>query len=142
MSLVLRSSCDFFRGCSSEEAKRVYQHLHLDGSLPLDLFLAFLIFLFIFREGKGGSKGERSINVWLPLTRHLLGTWPETQACALTGNRTGDPLVHRPVLSPLSRTSQGQFFMFNTKPSCVVKSIRFSRRTYQIIPQSKATPLS
>ena len=24
-----------------------------------------------------------------------LGTWPKTQACALTGNRTGDPLVHR-----------------------------------------------
>ena len=29
------------------------------------------------------------------------------QACALTGNRTCDPLVHRPELSPLSHTSQG-----------------------------------
>ena len=37
----------------------------------------------------------------------LLGTWPTTQACALTGNRTGDPLVYRSVLSPLSHTSQG-----------------------------------
>ena len=35
------------------------------------------------------------------------GTWPATQACALTGNRTGDPLVHRPVLNPPSHTSQG-----------------------------------
>ena len=37
----------------------------------------------------------------------LLGTWPATQACALTGNRTGDPLVHRSVFNPLSHTSQG-----------------------------------
>ena len=41
--------------------------------------------LFIFREGKGGRKRERNINVWLLLVRHLLGTWPTTQACALTG---------------------------------------------------------
>ena len=37
----------------------------------------------------------------------LLGTWPATHACALTGNRTRDPLVHRPALNPLSHTSQG-----------------------------------
>ena len=37
----------------------------------------------------------------------LPGTWPATQACALTGNRTRDPLVLRLVLSPLSHTSQG-----------------------------------
>ena len=29
-----------------------------------------------------------------------LGTWPGTQACALTGNPTGGPLVRRPALSP------------------------------------------
>ena len=28
-------------------------------------------------------------------------------ACALTGNRTGNPLVRRPMLNPLSYTSQG-----------------------------------
>ena len=39
--------------------------------------------------------------------RPLLGTWPTTQACALTGNQTSDYLVHRPVLNPLSHTSQG-----------------------------------
>ena len=27
----------------------------------------------------------------LPLTCPQLGTWPTTQACALTGNRTGQP---------------------------------------------------
>ena len=31
----------------------------------------------------------------------------KTQACDLTGNRTGDPLVHRLALNPLIHTSQG-----------------------------------
>ena len=39
----------------------------------------------------------------------LLGTWPTTQACALTGNQTSNPLVHRLALNPLSHTSQGEF---------------------------------
>ena len=45
--------------------------------------------------------------IWLSLVRPLLGTLPATQACALTGNRSGNLLVHRPALSPLSYTSQG-----------------------------------
>ena len=36
------------------------------------------------------------------------GTWPVTQACALTGNQTSDLLVHRPMLNPLSHTSWGK----------------------------------
>ena len=47
------------------------------------------------------------MNEWLLLTHPLLGTWPVTQARAPTGNRTGDPLVLRLVLNPLSCTSQG-----------------------------------
>ena len=54
---------------------------------------------------------KRNISVWLPLMLPLLGTWPTTQACALTGNRTSHPLAHRPALNPLSHTSQG-FFLF------------------------------
>ena len=34
--------------------------------------------------------------------RPLSGTWPTTQACALTGNPTGNPLVHRPALNHLA----------------------------------------
>ena len=49
---------------------------------------------------------------WLPLTRPQLGTWPLTQACALTGNRTGDLWVCRPALNPLSHTSQGKIISF------------------------------
>ena len=65
------------------------------------------MYLFLER-GEGREKErERNINVWLPLTRPLLGTWPATQACALTGNQTCDLLVYRLALSPLSHTSQG-----------------------------------
>ena len=59
------------------------------------LFILKILFLFRFLERGDGRKKERerNINVWLPLTHPLLGTWPATQACALTGNQTGDPLV-------------------------------------------------
>ena len=50
---------------------------------------------------------ERNINVWLPLMHPSPGTWPTTQACALTGNQTSSSLVHRPTLNPLSHSSQG-----------------------------------
>ena len=44
----------------------------------------------------------------LPLARPQLGTWPATQACALTGNQTTNPLVHSPSLNPLNHISQGK----------------------------------
>ena len=64
-------------------------------------------FVYLFLEkGEGkDKKRERNINVWVPLVWPPLGTWPATQARALTGNRTGDPLVLRPMLNPLSHTS-------------------------------------
>ena len=43
----------------------------------------------------------------------LLGTWPTTQACALSGNRTGDLLVCRLVPNPLSYTSQDSLAAFD-----------------------------
>ena len=81
------------------------------------LFIDIVLFkqrfyFFTFRErGRKGERVENSnvleIHRSAGLVRPLLGTWPRTQACALTGNRTGDPLVHRLVLDPLSHTSQG-----------------------------------
>ena len=56
--------------------------------------------------GKGGRKRERNINVWLPLVHPQLETWSAAQACALTGNQTGNPLVRRLALNPLSYTSE------------------------------------
>ena len=53
----------------------------------------FIIFNYLFLErGEVREKErERNINVWLPLACPQLGTWPATQACALTGNGIGDP---------------------------------------------------
>ena len=63
-------------------------------------------YLFLERgEGKEKER-ERNINLWLPLACPLLGPWPATQACALTGNQTSGPLVFRPLHNPLSHTSQ------------------------------------
>ena len=57
-------------------------------------FLFFKIFyLFLDRGEEREKERERNINVWLPLIRPLLGTWPATQACVLTGNPTSDPLL-------------------------------------------------
>ena len=70
-------------------------------------FKIYFIYLFLER-GQGKEKErKRNINVWLPLACSLLRTWPATQACALTGNPTSNLLVHRPVLNPLSHSSQG-----------------------------------
>ena len=54
------------------------------------------IYLFIYLEGKGGGEKEGKISVWLPLLWPSLGTWPATQARALIGNQTGNPLVCSP----------------------------------------------
>ena len=70
-------------------------------------------YLFIFR-GRG-REGEREKHVLretlIGCLSHThppkLGTWPETQACALTGNRTCDLLFCWPALSLLSYISQG-----------------------------------
>ena len=58
----------------------------------------FLKILFIFRErGREGEReGEKQQCVVDSHMRPPLGTWPTAQACTLTGNRTGDPLLHGP----------------------------------------------
>ena len=65
-------------------------------------FFKILFIYFLEREEGRRGERERNISVWLPIVRPPLGTWPTTQPCALTGNRTGDPLVHRPALNPLA----------------------------------------
>ena len=66
-------------------------------------FFKILFILFLDRGRK--RRRERSVCGCLSL-----GTWPATQARALTGNRTSDPLIRRLVLNPLSHTSQGCYF--------------------------------
>ena len=61
--------------------------------------------LFIYFESKGGRKRGRETDR-LPLMYPQPGTWPATQAYALTGNRTGNLLVCGTTPNPLSHTSQ------------------------------------
>ena len=63
--------------------------------------------LLNFREREREGERERNISVSLRLERPLLGTWPATQACTMTGNWTGYSLAHRPALNALSHTSRG-----------------------------------
>ena len=56
------------------------------------LFLKNILFIYFLERGEEREKErERNINVWLPLMCPLLGTWPATQAYALTGNQSSDP---------------------------------------------------
>ena len=90
-----------------------YSVLWFNGTAFL-LDCAFICFFFlffkdftIFRE-RGREKEREGEKHRYVVASHAppLETWPETQACALTGNRTSDPLIHRPALNPLSHTSQ------------------------------------
>ena len=92
-------------------------------SLRSFFFLRFYLqkkkdFIYFFLESEEGreKERERNIKVWLPLICPQLGTWPITQACALTGNQTSDPLVCRQALNPLSHTSQGEYIFFSLNP--------------------------
>ena len=74
-------------------------------------FKDLFIHLFLERGRQGEREGEKHQYVvasCVPPT----GTWLATQACALTGNWTSNPLVHRPALNPLSHTSQGCFHIY------------------------------
>ena len=76
--------------------------------MPISIFFKDIIYLFLLRgEGREKEK-ERSIYL-LPLVHPQLWTWPATQACALTWNRTCDLLVCRTMLNPLSHISQDTY---------------------------------
>ena len=85
-------------------------NLQMNPSKAFLFLFKKILFIYLFLErGEGREKEkERNINVWLPLMRPLLGSWPATQACALNGDQTREPLVHRLMLNPLSHTSQDQ----------------------------------
>ena len=69
----------------------------LFGPPPISYFFKILfIYLFLERGREWKTVGEKYQCVWLPLRRPPLGTWPATQACALIGNWTSNPLIHSP----------------------------------------------
>ena len=79
----------------------------------LGFLFFFLSFYFFLDSGEGREKErERNLNVWLPLTCTPLGTWPTTQACALTGNWTGDLLACSPCSIHWATPARARIIMF------------------------------
>ena len=95
------------------------------GGLPFLFFILILkrFYLFIFRElEREGKRGEKHQCVFASCVPRPLGTWPATQACALTGNQTRDPLVRRTALNPLSHTNQGSSCFSKNNILCFFRS--------------------
>ena len=82
-----------------------------------NLLVAFVLekILFLERGEVREKERERNITVWLPLAYPQPGTWSATQACALTGNQTGDLLVLWGSLAGVQSTEsyQPSLFFFN-----------------------------
>ena len=69
--------------------------------------------IFIFRERvREGAREEEKHQCVVASCMSPTRDPATTQACALTGNQSSDPLVCRPVLSPLSHTSQGESLIY------------------------------
>ena len=89
------------------------------SGLCLRAFYSFFFnFIYLFLErGEGREKRERKSLIGC-LWHALKGgaavrgwqTWPSTQACALTRNRTGVLLGLGMIRNPLSHTGQGRAF--------------------------------
>ena len=70
----------------------------------------------------------------LPLACPQVGTWPPTQACALTGNWTSDVSVHRPALNSLSHTSQGYLLTFRESGKEEKRQITIQEKNIDWLP--------
>ena len=124
LSSVSKLECSFFL-FNLFSSQLIEQKL---WSFLLLFFKRLFIYLFIDRR-EGREKERKRNNVWLPLMHPQLGTWPATQACALTGNRTSDPLLLRLVLNPLNHTCQGQSFLFVTPVEISQIFLNYQQRT-------------
>ena len=77
-----------------------------------------ILFILFLERGEGWEKErerEGNIQVWLPLTCPLLGTWPATQARAPTGNQ----MLCRTTLNQLSYIGQGYPMFTNSHWYCI-----------------------
>ena len=72
--------CSFNKFIEAQiENSTTYQSFTLLGAFSF--FVLKTVFIYFWRGGK-----EKDSNVWLPLTRYQLGTWPATLACSLLGS--------------------------------------------------------
>ena len=110
--------------------------------------ISFLKRFYLFTFRQRGREGERegNISVWLPLRRPLLGTWPATQTCSLTGDQTGNPLLCRPALNALSHTSQEEMASFTSWNIIITCTGKGYHPLFQIkwapVPAAEKMPVS
>ena len=81
--ITLPSPCD---GCKHH---LLFKRYSLN---PLLFFLLTLVIYFLEQRGKEREREEEKVQGVVASCAPLLGAWVAGQACALTGNRTGDPL--------------------------------------------------
>ena len=74
-------------------------------------FILIFKILFLFR-GEGREKEGEKHPCVVASHAYPTGTRPAAQQCVLTGNQTGNPLLCRLALNPLSHSSQGGFLCF------------------------------
>ena len=109
-----------FLGCAQKQQGKKTQSKSSFVEIVLLRFVClFKDFIYLFLERREGreKKGEKH-QCMVASCASLLGTCPVTQACALTGNQTHDPSVHRLVLNPLGHTNQGKICFFLKKKNC------------------------
>ena len=83
------------------------------NAITSGLFFFKILFIYFLDRGEGREREKkRNINVWVPLVHPSLGTWPATQACALTGNRTRKRLLYGRTPNQLSYRGQGGPLVF------------------------------
>ena len=93
-------------------------------------FKGFCLFIFRERGREGEREGEKHQCVVASHTPRN-GTWPATQACALTGNRTRDS-SGLPALNPLSYTIQGIYFVFKRYIIIIITKLKRISKYHKI----------
>ena len=83
----------------------------------MNFYINLAVFDFFLRERGREEERERNIDAWeiyqsVASCTPPMGTWPTTQACALTGNWTGDLLVGRPLLNAWATPARWFFSSF------------------------------
>ena len=91
--------------CVPTNQTDMFFHRHIFRVLKI-IILIFKEFTYLFLES--GEKGRETAMCGCLSCAPYWGPGLQPRHVPLTGNRTCDPLVRRPVLSPLSHTSQGK----------------------------------
>ena len=106
--LVINTKHLLLRNSNSTASARSAIYLFIYLTL---FFKRFYLFIFRERKREGEREGEKHqcVVVFCATLHWGPGRKPRHhQARALTGNGTGDPLIRRPALNPLSHASQGR----------------------------------